>query len=161
MSALTGMFHEFCTLLARSMYDHGLGASDPKVRGRLIQLRRQLHQDMTDPKWIDVLAGADCIYRTMMQIGNAPFAEGILRENKAYLSELRTEQAGGLVGFSVLIVEDGEVRHRTDLSEVSDAVSMANRAYFLHAWPGSTVVLTGRIRNGRMVSLADKTVRAE
>jgi hypothetical protein len=47
------------------------------------------------------------------------------------------------------------------LSEVSDAVSMANRAYFLHSWPGSTVVLTGRIRNGRMVSLADKTVRAE
>lgn len=149
MSALTGMLHEFCTLLARSMYEHGLGASDPKIRGRLIQLRRQLHQSMTDPKWIDVLAGADCIYRTMMQIGSTPFADSMVKDQV------------GLTGFSVLIVEEGEVRHRTDLSEAAGSVEMANRAYFLHAWPGTTVVLTGRTREGRMVKLADITVRAE
>lgn len=149
MSARTGMLHEFCTLLARSMYEHGLGASDPKLRGRLIQLRRQLHQSSADPKWMDVLAGADCIYRTMMQIGSAPFADSMIKDQV------------GLVGFSVLIVEEGEVRHRTDLSEVASSVEMANRAYFLHAWPGSTVVLTGRSQEGRMVKLADKTVRAE
>ena len=150
MVAITGVFHEFCTLLAKAIWDKSQGAfTDQKARSRLTELRRQLHRAASkDSDWLDLIAGADSIYRCLLLRQLEPFALSMLSQQS-------------LVGFAVLIVDDGEIRDRTDLTDPAHSVSLANRIYFLRAWPGSAVVLVGRLADGKMVKLAEKLVSAE
>lgn len=141
---LSSHIHEFCTLLAKAIYQ-----SDPRLaEQRLLDLRLALlkqSRSLSSDEFT-VIAGLDALYRT------------VRRNVDPNIFSLAACKGEDVSGFKVAIADEGEIVQMVRFARGDVAVSEAEKLFCTVAWPGSTVVLMAELEDGKILKCDHKRV---
>ena len=99
-----------------------------------------------DEEWVDLVAGVDHFFRVLFPQTGPLFSIDACKGHE-------------VLSYRVALIHDGEIRHQMDkFTNPVQAMTVAERWFYLLAWPGTTVMLLAELDSGQLIKCSERRV---